>query len=354
MVKPLDNKFSAQIKQKIDLKTKPLGALGQLECVAFQLVSIFSQHTSDTEFLSKKWVVIAPQLIVFAGDHGIASQGVSIAPSEVTGQMMANFAAGGAAINVLCRQFGWQLSVVDCGILNVPEADLGVISQRLGNITQAFHEYEAMSEAQLEQGLNLGARILTLQSQKGANVYAFGEMGIGNTSSAAAIFSALSGLSPEETVGKGTGVSGEVVIKKQQLVAQALVLHESKLTNARNILRCLGGFEICQMVGAMQQAARLQAVIVVDGFIATAAAMIVIALSPNAQQYMIFAHCSGEQAHAKMLEYLNVKPLLNLGLRLGEGSGAALTLPIMQSALALYNDMASFEDAQVTQVVQGE
>ncbi|KAF7772197.1 nicotinate-nucleotide--dimethylbenzimidazole phosphoribosyltransferase [Pseudoalteromonas citrea] len=354
MIAPLEKNFAMQIKHKIDLKTKPLGALGKLEHVAYQVVSILSQKLNDKQFAEARFEITAPQLIVFAGDHGVAAQGVSIAPSEVTGQMVANFASGGAAINVLCRQLGWQLSIVDCGILTPPADLLGIVSQRLGNGTRALHIDEAMDDTQLHTGLKMGADLTTQYHQLGTNLIAFGEMGIGNTTAASAIFSALSGFTPQETVGKGTGVGDEVILKKQQLISQALARHKAQLISPTDILRCLGGFEICQMVGAMQQAAKLQMVLLIDGFIATAAAMIVCALSPNAQQYMIFAHCSGEQGHRKMLAYLNAEALLALDLRLGEGTGAAMSLPLIQSALALYNDMASFDEAKVTQVVESE
>ncbi|MCF6436092.1 nicotinate-nucleotide--dimethylbenzimidazole phosphoribosyltransferase [Pseudoalteromonas sp. MMG022] len=350
-VRKLDLEFAAQIQQRIDLKTKPLGALGDLEVLAKQLVLIFSQGLSLAQFECARFTITQPQLVVFAGDHGIAAHGVSIAPSEVTGQMVANFANGGAAINVFCRQFDWQLSVVDCGILTTPEPELGVISQRLGTSTSCFTTSVAMSHQQLEQGLAYGKQLIETKLNHNCNLLAFGEMGIGNTSSAAAIFAALSGLAPEQTVGRGTGVDDDVQAKKLRLITQALQFHGEHLSTARDVLRCLGGFEICQMVGAMLAGARLQKAILVDGFIATAAAMLAIEMEPNCLDYMIFAHNSGEQGHAKMLAHLQVKPLLNLELRLGEGTGAALCLPILQSALAFYNDMASFSQAQVNDVV---
>ncbi|CAM4029351.1 nicotinate-nucleotide--dimethylbenzimidazole phosphoribosyltransferase [Pseudoalteromonas byunsanensis] len=350
-VRNLDLQLAEQIQHRIDDKTKPLGALGDLEVLARQLVLIFSQRMDVEQFATTRFAINNPQLVVFAGDHGIAAHGVSIAPSEVTGQMVANFANGGSAINVLCRQFDWQLSVVDCGILHAPEPKLGVISQRLGRRTASFTTAAAMSDEQLEQGLAYGKQLVETKLAYNCNLLAFGEMGIGNTSSAAAIFSALSGLAPEHTVGRGTGVSDDVHTKKRRLIEQALLFHSAQLNTALDILRCLGGFEICQMVGAMLAAAQQQKAIVVDGFIATAAAMLTIEMEPASRDYMIFAHNSGEQGHAKMLTYLQVKPLLNLGLRLGEGTGAALCLPILQSALAIYNDMASFSQAQVTDVV---
>jgi nicotinate-nucleotide--dimethylbenzimidazole phosphoribosyltransferase len=343
-IPPVSKTRSAQYQARIDNKTKPLGALGQLEPLALQLALILSSGEQDTITLSQ------PQMLVFAGDHGIAAEGVSIAPSEVTGQMVANFAHGGAAINVFCRTLGWALSVVDCGILVAPAADLNVHSQRLGATTEPFHIKPAMTRAQLEQGFAYANTLIENKLQSGANVFAFGEMGIGNTSAAAAIFSAISGLSPQQTVGKGTGVNDEIVLKKQQLIEQALALHSEHLNTPLDVLQRLGGFEIVQMVASMLYVAKAQKVIVVDGFIATAAALIAVKLAPSVKDYMVFAHCSGEQGHQKMLAYLDVQPLLNLGLRLGEGTGAALTLPLLQSAAAFFNDMASFSDANVTEV----
>ncbi|MCW8834390.1 MAG: nicotinate-nucleotide--dimethylbenzimidazole phosphoribosyltransferase, partial [Colwellia sp.] len=291
-----------------------------------------------------------PHLTVFAGDHGIASQGVSIAPSDVTSQMVANFAHGGAAINVFCQQFGWQLSVVDSGILHPPEAPSSVINHRLGSITKAINQQAAMTQGQVEQGFEFAKQHISKIKKTGCNLVAFGEMGIGNTTIASAIMAALMKLPAHDVVGRGTGVSDDVVKKKQQVIEQALALHSEDLVDAKAILRCLGGFELVQITAAMLAAAEQNMIIVVDGFICTAAAMLAIELNANAKGYMIFAHCSGEQGHQKMLHWLQVKPLLNLGLRLGEGTGAALALPIIQAAVAFYNDMASFADAEVTDV----
>ncbi|WP_125557993.1 nicotinate-nucleotide--dimethylbenzimidazole phosphoribosyltransferase [Pseudoalteromonas rubra] len=351
MIPPLNRQHDAYIQHTIDMKTKPQGALGKLETLAHQLVSILSQGMSRAQLEAEKPAIVQPQMMIFAGDHGIAAEGVSIAPSEVTGQMVANFATGGAAINVLCTQLGWQLSVIDCGILIPPAPELGVVSQRLGHITRPLHIEPALSKAQLEQGLMYGQEAVQAALDSGSNVFALGEMGIGNTTAAAAIFSALSGLTGAETVGRGTGVSAEVVEKKQQLIDQALLLHGDALDDPREVLRRLGGFEICQMVGAMLEIARAQKVILVDGFIATAAAMLACRIEPASQDYMVFAHCSGEQGHRRMLNELNAEPLLDLNMRLGEGSGAAMALPLCQSALAFYYQMASFESAAVTQVV---
>ncbi|MCF7512266.1 nicotinate-nucleotide--dimethylbenzimidazole phosphoribosyltransferase [Pseudoalteromonas sp. L23] len=349
MVKPLDTRLNTLIQQRIDLKTKPLGALGKLEALAVQLVQIFSQ--GQTQLDIEQLAITRPAMFVFAGDHGIASQGVSIAPSEVTGQMVANFVQGGAAINVFCRQLGWQLTVVDCGTLVPCEPSPNLRSQRLGDITHAFHKQPAMSEMQLKQGLEYGEQVVMPAIEAGSNVIAFGEMGIGNTSSAAAILAALSGASVELCVGRGTGIDDETLCKKRALIKQALEYHQDKLATPEHILQRLGGFEIVQMVGAMLAVARAQKVIIVDGFISTAAAMLASRIAPQSKQYMVFAHGSMEQGHKLMLEQLNAEPLLHLDMRLGEGTGAALALPLLQAALGFFCEMASFADADVTQVV---
>ena len=346
-IKPVSKQFDDQIQAKIDGKTKPIGSLGQLETMAKNLARVQAMVTIQMTSL----VINNPSLIIFAGDHGVAAEGVSIAPSEVTGQMVENFATGGAAINVFCRQLGWQLSIVDTGILNEPDPQLKVINQRLGCITQPIHKAPAMPLAVVEQGFEMAKALIKETKNNGSNLVAFGEMGIGNTTSASAIMAAIMHLSAEETVGKGTGVSDDVVLKKQNVVEQALKLHGDKLADPMQILACLGGFEIVQITGAMLAAAEEQMHILVDGFICTAAAMVAIQINPAVKDYMIFAHCSGEQGHKKMLQWLSVEPLLNLGLRLGEGTGGALALPLIQAAAAFYNDMASFEQASVTNVV---
>ena len=350
-IQAVNYEHSNKIQAIIDGKTKPLGALGDLELLAKQIANIqlTAAAFDPSKNMACKLKINVPHLTVFAGDHGVASEGVSIAPSEVTSQMVANFARGGAAINVFSQQLGWQLSIVDAGILQ-PISSTAVIEQRLGNITQAINQQEAMTQTQVDQGFVFAKKHITALQKTGSNVVAFGEMGIGNTTIASAIMAAIMAIPASEAVGRGTGVSDEIVLKKQQVVEQALALHQDKLINAEAILRCLGGFEVVQITAAMLAAAENKMLIVVDGFICTAAAMLAIKYNAKVKDYMVFAHCSGEQGHEKMLQWLQVKPLLNLGLRLGEGTGAALALPLIQAAVAFYNDMASFADAEVTDV----
>ena len=346
-IEPITHQFDNKIQAIVDGKTKPLGALGQLETTAKAIARVQLAQFEQLELL----VINKPALIIFAGDHGVAAEGVSIAPSEVTGQMVANFATGGAAISVFCRQLGWDLSVVDAGILHNPSPELNIIDQRLGKITKPLHLQAAMTVETVKEGFNKAKSLISKTKKNGCNLIAFGEMGIGNTTSSSAIMAAVMNISAVETVGKGTGVSDDVVKKKQQVVEQALKLHADKLSDPIQLLACLGGFEIVQITGAMLAAAEDNMHVVVDGFTCTAAAMVAIQINPAVKDYMIFAHCSGEQGHQKMLTWLTVEPLLSLELRLGEGTGAALALPLIQAAVAFYNDMASFEQASVTKVV---
>lgn len=350
-IKSLSEQYSQAIEDKINHKTKPLGALGQLEALALQIAKIQSEKAGQ---LQDQLSIIKPSLFVFAADHGIAQQGVSIAPSEVTTQMVQNFIAGGAAVNVFCRQFGWQLEVVDAGILQPLTDSSELTSQRLGAGTKDFTKQPAMSLEQAEQGIELGNKLITQRINEGADLIAFGEMGIGNTSTASAIMAVVLGLSAEQCVGFGTGITVEQLAKKQRIIQQALDIHQANANNPVELLAKLGGYEIAQICGGILASAQQQVPVVIDGFICTAAAMLAKLIVPSSQDYMIFAHCSGEQGHEKMLQWFGQAPLLKLSMRLGEGSGAAMSLPIIQAAMAFYNEMASFEQAEVDDVVNND
>ncbi len=332
-----------QIQQLIDQKTKPVGALGQLESVAFQLACLADNRGEDYRHLSLE----NPQAIVFAGDHGIASQGISIAPSAVTQQMVHNFLNGGAAINCFCRTNNIELTVVDCGMLAAIEhTNPAFIAQRLGDGTNDFSQQAAMTKEQLEQGLMLGAQLVDSKISSGADVVMFGEMGIGNTSSASAILAALSQEPVGKCVGYGTGINDEQYKRKIELVAQGVARCEG--LSPEQVLQELGGFEIVQMVGAFLEAAKHNKPVIVDGFIVSVAAYVATLVEPKARDVMIFGHKSEESGHKIVLNLLDAKPLLDLSLRLGEGTGAALALPLVQAAVEFYNNMASFESAGVT------
>ncbi|RTR28579.1 nicotinate-nucleotide--dimethylbenzimidazole phosphoribosyltransferase [Shewanella atlantica] len=337
-ISPANHEFDDEIQSKIDNKTKPLGALGELENLAKQLARVLGKDKPE---------ITNPKLLVFAADHGIASSGVSIAPSEVTTQMVMNFVAGGAAINVFCRQVGLEMEVIDCGILQPLEGVEGVIDQRLGAGTAAIHKQAAMTLGAVKQGMEMARARIELHHQQGCNLIALGEMGIGNTSSAAAIMATVMGMNSADCVGRGTGIDAATLKRKQMLVEQALHIHESELTDPYSILACLGGFEIVQMTGAMLAAAERNMLVIVDGFIATAAAMVAVQINANVRDYMIFGHKSDERGHCMMMEYLQARPLLSLSMRLGEGSGAVLALPLIRAAAGFYNEMASFSDAGI-------
>ncbi|WP_353498701.1 nicotinate-nucleotide--dimethylbenzimidazole phosphoribosyltransferase [Vibrio sp. CB1-14] len=340
----LSNQFDPQIQNHIDQKTKPLGALGELENVAAQLAKI--QSHSSGQFVNKI-ALSNPKVVVFAGDHGIAEQGVSIAPSAVTQQMVTNFLAGGAAINCFCRVNNIDFQVVDCGMLaatDTPSSQL--ILSRLGCGTEDFSTQPSMSPSQLAQGLEGGRTVVSQCVADGADLLIFGEMGIGNTSSASALLSALTDLSVAESVGLGTGINPEQLVRKTALVEQALSRFDER--DVMTVLAQLGGFEIVHMVGAFLQASEQQVPVLVDGFIVSVAALAACKLEPAVREYLIFSHVSNEGAHRFVLDELNASPLLDLSMRLGEGTGAALALPLIRCAVEFYNEMVSFESAGVT------
>ncbi|TAG13401.1 MAG: nicotinate-nucleotide--dimethylbenzimidazole phosphoribosyltransferase [Sphingobacteriia bacterium] len=337
--------LQTQLQHKINTKTKPVGALGMLETIALQVGLI--QETLCPSIQS-------PAIIVFAGDHGIAANGlVNPYPQAVTAQMVLNFLAGGAAINVFTKQNNIQLFVVDAGV----KADFSKVTDHSSFIhakqamgTENYFATAAMTEVQALASIEAGKKIVTDIAAKGTNCIGFGEMGIGNTSSAALIMSAITGFSIEECTGRGTGASDEQLANKIDALRICLLKHQVfNLGEAPiQLLSKIGGFEIAMMVGAYLSAAENKMIIVVDGFIATAALLIAQKIAPSVLNNCIFAHTSGEQGHEKMLDYLKIKPILNWGMRLGEGTGAALAIPLVRSAVAFLNEMASFEQAGVS------
>lgn len=341
-----------EIQQVIDTKTKPLGALGQLEALAKQLTLIQSQ---GGEFSVNHISIAKPTMLVFAGDHQIAQQNISIAPSDVTRQMVLNFLHGGAAINCFCRSNQIDMKVVDAGIvspLTVEEKKLSehFYEQRLGAGIKDISITSAMDEMQVKQGLEYGKAIANDVIKQGCNVLLLGEMGIGNTSSASALLMAYAQKSVDECVGHGTGIDSQQLTVKKQLIEKAVARlnQDEVLSDPLYVLQELAGFEIVQMVGAILAAAEQRIAILIDGFIVTSAAMVAVKINPHVRDYLIFAHQSNENAHQLMLAMLEATPLLNLDLRLGEGTGAALSLPLLRAAASFYNDMASFESAGVT------
>ncbi|MFY8128010.1 MAG: nicotinate-nucleotide--dimethylbenzimidazole phosphoribosyltransferase [Chitinophagaceae bacterium] len=336
------------ISLKIDLqnlvnnKTKPIGSLGMLEDLAIQLGLI--QHTTAPQ-------IIQPQIIIFAGDHGIATTGlVNPFPQAVTAQMVYNFVNGGAAINVFSKQNNIELTVVDCGVNEDFPTDLPILHYKVNKATKNYLHENAMSLDEVNICINNGKKITELiVLNKKTNCIGFGEMGISNTSSAALIMHYYLKLPIESCVGIGTGTNNEQLITKINTLQQVANFHQLHHSSNPNDLLCkIGGFEIATMVGSYLKAFEKNLTIVVDGFITTAALLVALNIEPKLINNCIFAHCSNEQGHLKMLNHLNATPILNLGLRLGEGTGAALAIPILESACAFINKMASFESAGVS------
>lgn len=331
-----------QLQGVLDNKTKPLGSLGRLESLALRLGLIFGTTTPALQ---------APQMLVCAADHGLAVRGVSAFPSEVTEQMVENFLAGGAAVSVLARQHGLALTVVDCGVARevMPcfsrSGTPRLVHCRIAAGTQDASQGPAMSAAQCHQALENG---MALVRQLPGNALLLGEMGIGNTSAAALLLARLGGLELAHCVGAGTGLDAAGIARKQAVLQQALEAN-AWAQQPLEALAALGGFEIATLTGAVLQAASERRVIVVDGFITCAAVLVAARCVPQVLQRCVFAHRSAERAHSALLEQLQAEPLLDLGLRLGEGSGAALAWPLLLSACCILNEMASFTSAGVSQ-----
>jgi nicotinate-nucleotide--dimethylbenzimidazole phosphoribosyltransferase len=339
---PLNQDLHDALVHKIKLKTKPQGALGQLEAIALQ-VGCIQQTLTPT--------LINPAMLVFAGDHGIAQSGVSPYPQAVTAQMVLNFLAGGVAINVFCRQVGMQLLVIDAGVNHTFTNEMDLIPAKMGLGTANFLHTPAMRPDICNASIAKGADIAKKQLSRGSNVLGIGEMGIGNTSSASCLMSVLTSVPIAQCVGRGTGLDDVGLANKTLILSQAIAYHKLNADDPYLVLATFGGFEIAMMVGAMLAAAEQKAVLMIDGFIATAAILVASKIQPMILEYCIFAHRSDERPHQALLDYLRVKPLLDIGLRLGEGTGVALAYPLVQGAVNFLNEMASFESAGISKRV---
>lgn len=337
-VRSIDVRAAAAARARQDTLTKPPGSLGDLEMLAIRLAGWQRRERPSLERL---------QITVFAGDHGITAEGVSAFPQAVTVEMLRNFARGGAAISVLARTLGASFEVVNLGTAS-PIAG-GVHDRWLGPGTVSFAQDAAMSEAQLAAALDAGRQSVERAVAADAQLYIGGEIGIGNTTTAAALACALLPAEPEALAGPGTGLDAQGVARKGAVIRRSLERHAQGLTSAAEILRRLGGFEIAALAGAYVRCAQLGVPAVIDGFIATAAALIARQLRPGAQSWWLFAHCSGEPGHAALLAALQARPLLDLGMRLGEGSGAAMAVPILRLACELHGRMATFAEAGVSE-----
>jgi nicotinate-nucleotide--dimethylbenzimidazole phosphoribosyltransferase len=319
-IRPIaDAGLEGRIRKKLDSLTKPPGSLGRLEDLALQvgLIEATDQPSIQT-----------PAMVIFCADHGIVEEGVSPYPAEVTRQMAANFQAGGAAITVLCRHYGIKPVIVDMGV---------------GRPTRNFAKEAAMTREQAESAIEEGMKYADASDILGA-----GEMGIGNSTAAAALLSAFSGLDPAETCGRGTGLDDAGVAHKAAVIRRALALHRLDKNDPVGVLAAVGGFEIAGIAGLILGAARRRRVVVLDGFISCSAVLIARALAPAALDYVVFSHRSAERGHRRMLEFLGAKPLFELDMRLGEGTGAALGINLVQAAVKIYREMATFEGAGVS------
>jgi nicotinate-nucleotide--dimethylbenzimidazole phosphoribosyltransferase len=338
----MTNDIRLTLQAKIDQKTKPLGSLGKIEAVALKLGLI--QNTLTPQLKN-------PAIVIFAGDHGVAHAGVSAFPQAVTAQMVFNFLRGGAAINVFAKTSGMALKIVNAGVAEVITdfADHpNFINSPIALGTKNFAIEPAMSAGQAQQALAAGAAIVRQLADGGCNVIGLGEMGIANTSAAACIISRLAKLPLDQCVGRGTGVDGAGLARKLTVLQGAMDLH-STAQSPLDVLSAFGGFEIAMMTGAYLEAARLKMLIIVDGFITTSALLVASQIEPSVLDYCVFSHLSHEAGHRAVLAHLNAEPLLQLDLRLGEGTGAALAYPLVVAATAFLNDMASFASAGVSE-----
>jgi nicotinate-nucleotide--dimethylbenzimidazole phosphoribosyltransferase len=331
-----DPDLTAALTAAIHNKTKPLGSLGALERLASRLGLI--QATTAP-------AITKPAILVFAGDHGIVAEGVSAYPQDVTWQMVENFLAHGAAINVFARQNGCDLHVVDAGVNHDFGPRPGLVDRKVAHGTRNFALEPAMTPEQCAAALEHG---MAFAADLPGNVVGFGEMGIGNTTSAAALMHKLTGIPAADCVGAGTGLSPEGVLRKQRVIEAAVQRHAG-VDDPLAVLATFGGFEIAMMAGAMLQAAALRKALLIDGFIVTSALLVAARIAPAILDYCVFAHCSDEAGHRRMLDALGAEPLLHLNLRLGEGTGAVLALPLLYAAVNFLNEMATFASASVSE-----
>lgn len=335
---PSSESLLYQLQHIIDHKTKPTGSLGVLENLALQIGKVFNTTTPEIQ---------QPHMLVFAADHGIAQHGVSAYPQEVTSQMVKNFMEGGAAINVFCKQHHIILNIIDAGINYDFPPNLPIINHKMGRGTESFLLGPAMTPDQVQNCLYKGGSVIDKIYQSGCNTVGFGEMGIGNTSTAAVLMSLLCNIPLAQCIGKGTGVANEKLSHKQQILEQAIDKYQGS-QDTFAIMAHFGGFEILQMAGGMLQARANKMLILIDGFISSVAFLCAYKIDPKVKDNAVFCHLSDEEGHKLLLQVLEVRPLLQLSMRLGEGTGCAVAFPLLKSAAAFLNEMASFESAGVS------
>ncbi len=340
-IAPTDTRAAEQAQRLLDGKTKPRRSLGRLEDLACRLAAV--RGTARPSLPAKA-------IVVMAADHGVAEEGVSAYPQEVSGQMLANFASGGAAINVLARHAGAQLVVVDMGVAHppAPHAGLDIRDARIAPGTANFTRGPAMSRAQAVAAIAAGARIADELARDGIGLLAIGEMGIGNTTAASALAAVFTGAPPEEVTGRGTGIDDATMRRKIDVIRRGLDVNRPDARDAIGALAAVGGFEIAGLAGVVLGAAAARVAVVVDGFIASVAALAATRIAPLAAGYLIASHRSVEAGHRLVLQAIGQQPLLDLDLRLGEGTGAALAMTLADAALKILAEMATFETAGVT------
>jgi nicotinate-nucleotide--dimethylbenzimidazole phosphoribosyltransferase len=352
-IHPIDKTLQTAIQTKIDNLNKPKGSLGRLEELAMQVCLI--QQTLEPSLAH-------PCHLLLGGDHGIECEGVSVSPREVTWQQMINFTHGGGGVNMFCRQHGFKLRIVDVGVdYDLSKVD-GIIDRKIARGTKNFLYEPAMSEAEFDQAIQIGSDLVDDCISEGCKVLCIGEMGIANTSPSSIWMQLFTNIPLEKCIGAGAGLDAPGIRHKYEILSQAISRHQSYLSpltipeqssptcslSHLSPLRIFGGFEMIAAIGAMLRAAEQHLMILIDGFIMTACALAAIQLYPAAQDYMIFTHCGDESGHKAMLDAIGAKPLLHLGLRLGEGTGALCAFPIIDSAVRMMNEMNNFDNAQIT------
>ena len=338
-IPPLDEAAMQSARARQDRLTKPRGSLGRLEELSIQLAGMRADPLPAVE---------RKAVIVMAADHGVAREGVSAYPAEVTAQMVLNFLRGGAAINVLARQAGARVTVVDIGVAVEFEQTPGLVRRKVMCGTRNQAEGPAMTRAEAEQAIQVGLDVLSEEAAHGLDIVATGDMGIGNTTPSSAIVAAMTGLPVAQVVGRGTGIDDQGLERKIKVIEKSLAVNQPDRNDPMDVLHKVGGLEIAGLTGVMLGAASQRIPVVVDGFISTAAALIAVALAPRAREYLISAHQSVEIGHQVMLKHLNLVPLLDLNLRLGEGTGAALAFSLIEASTRLLREMATFDEAGVS------
>jgi len=330
------------IQEKIDNLNKPKGSLGRLESLAMQVCLIQQTLTPS---------LAHPCHLLLGGDHGIEREGVSVSPREVTWQQMLNFTRGGGGVNMFCRQHGFHLYIVDVGVDYDFPADTGILNHKIAYGTRNFLYGPAMTKEEYERALQVGVDLVDKCHAEGCQVLCIGEMGIGNTSPSSIWMSLFCQIPLDECIGAGAGLNTVGIAHKREVLGKALdrfLQYKSVTSPSEEVIRFFGGFEMVAAIGAMLRAAEWKMVILVDGFIMTACAMATCRLYPEAKDYMIFGHCGDESGHRRMLEALHAEPLLSLGMRLGEGTGALCAFPIIDSAVRMMNEMNNFDHANIT------